>query len=398
MNGRSRRHFTGSTAAGDSAAEGGFSTLSWLERWGVRAIERGAQSWSPSTGSVSELDAAERKSLRAIERGAIVRAALAGASSAGITATVAVLLSDVEQRDPVTYWTWIGFVGAVTSIAEVAYLYWDALLSVRRMAQVSGVRLFDEDTIDRAVAVSLARAALELPTPTDNPLRVDPHREARRWRLFLVSVFYKAKVALSTFLLKVVLRRVFGRLLARAAFEFVAVPVTALWNVAVCHRVLREARVRAMGPSLAKEMTAWILEPLRGSGPGADDLRLIAWALGTSIVKNAFVHPNWVVLVRDLELPATLSGDFGDANGFLTALEQATPPTRTAVLRTLLAAAILDGRISRLERQWLVTTFGRVRLPAPVLEAEHACRAFLAGDGFDAASFRLDRDAESVSL
>lgn len=367
--------------------EGKLPALSWLERLGVQSIGRGAQSWPPPTNSVSELDAEERKSLRALERGAVARAALAGATSAGITALVATRLGHLEEPEPITYWTWIGVVGVVTSILEVAYLYWDALASVRRMAQVSGVRLFEQDTLDHAVAVSLARAALELPTPADNPLRVDPHREARRWQLLLISLFYKAKIALSTFVLKVLLRRVFGRLLARAAFEFVAVPVTALWNAAVCRRVLREARVRTMGPSLAKEMSVWILEPLAGSDRPTDGVRLIAWALGTSIVKNALVHPNWVVLVRHLELPASLSGDFGDANGFLLALEHADSSTRTSVLRALLAAAILDGRISRLERQWLVTAFDRAGLAAPIREAECACRAFLAGDGFDAASF-----------
>lgn len=397
MTSRPGRHSAAPTGAG-SVAEGELPALSWLERLGVRTIGRGAQSWLPPTNSVSELDAEERKSLRALERGAVARAALAGAASAGITAAVAMRLSHIEEPEPVTYWTWVGLVGVVTSIAEVAYLYWDALASVRRMAKVSGVRLFAEDTLDHAVAVSLARAALELPTPADNPLRVDPHREARRWRLLLISLFYKAKIALSTFVLKVLLRRVFGRLFARAAFEFVAVPVTALWNAAVCRRVLREARVRTMGPSLAKEMSAWILEPLVGLERPADAVRLIAWALGTSIVKNGFVHPNWVVLVRLLQLPASLSGDFGDAKGFLVALEQAKPATRTAVLRALLAAAILDGRVSRLERQWLVETFDRAGLAAPVREAEHACRAFLAGDGFDTASFDSMPERKSVSL
>lgn len=352
---------------------------------------RGADSWAPAASPVSQLDAIERAGLRKIERGAVVRAGLVGAVSAGITAAVAFRVSHLEQADVIAYWQWVGGVGAVTAALEVTYLYWDALRSVRQMAKVSGVRLYAGQTLDQGVAISLARAALELPTPRENPLGVDPHREARRWRLFLIALLYKAKIGLSTFLLKVVIRRIFGRLLARAAFEFVAIPVTALWNVFVCHRVLREARIRAMGPSFAKELAAWILAPIReAGGPSPQDLRLIAWALGTSIVKNGFVHPNWVALMAHLELPEKTDGDFGDCPRFLAQLKTAPAPRQRAGLRALLAAAILDGRISRLERQWVEVAFAMtVPRAAPLTEMSEACRAFCAGDGFDPTPFRV---------
>ncbi len=363
--------------------------LTWLERAGVGTLGRGAHLWPPVTTPVSHLDAREREELRSVERRAVVRAGVAGAISAGIAAMVTLQVSHLEHTDATMYWLWVGGVGAVTAAFEVTYLYWDALRAVRQMAKVSGVRLYSGQTLDQGVAVSLARAALELPTPRDNPLGVDPHREARRWQLVLIALLYKAKVGLSTFVLKVVLRRVFGRLLARAAFEFVAIPVTALWNVVVCYRVLREARIRAMGPSFAKELAAWVLAPVRDAGgPNAEDLRLIAWALGTSIVKNGFVHPNWVALIVHLELPEKTDGDFGDCPRFLRQLKMAAAPRQRAGLRALLAAAILDGRISRLERQWVEVAFAMTGArTAPLAEMSRACRAFSAGDAFDPTSF-----------
>lgn len=363
--------------------------LSWLERVGVVALGRGAHLWPAPTSPVSELDHDERRVLRRIERRAVLRAAVAGALSALGSAVVTVGVLDLEQTDPVRYWQWVGGVSVVTALLEVGYLYWDALDAVRQMAKASGVSLYSERALDRGVALALARAALELPTPHQNALGVDPHRHARRWQLVVASLVYKAKVAASTFLLKALLRRVLGRFVARAALEFVAVPVTAAWNAVVCYRVLREARLRAMGPSLAQELAQWIAGPGEGLRQSEAGLRLTAWALGCAIVKNQFVHPNWVALLEHLKLPGTLSGDFGDCPQFLRALGAASEADQRPALRALVAAALLDGRLLRAERRWLIDAFGVANRPPPLVELERACRAFVAGDGFEPGHFRI---------
>lgn len=362
--------------------------LSWLERMGLFALGRGARMWPAPTSPVSELDAEERKELRRISQHAVVRAGIAGALSAGVTAIVTLQVIELEHTDAVRYWQWVGGASALTAALEVAYLYWDTLRAVRHMAKSSGVVLYAGETLDHGVALSLARAALELPNPGHNPLGVDPHREANRWQLVAASVLYKTKIALSTFLLKALLRRVLGRLAARAALEFIAVPVTALWNMVVCYRVLREARIRAMGPSLAKDLAHWV----RGDGELANSpefARLVAWALGTSIVKNQFVHPNWVALIDHLLLPGSMEHDFGDCPRFLATFKAAPSPYRRAALRALIAAALLDGRFSRLERQWIEVVFVMAGLEPPLEEVERACRAFVAGDGFDPRPFQI---------
>lgn len=363
--------------------------LSWLERRGLQALGQGAQAWPAPTNSVSELDPAERRELRLIERCAVARAGIAGALSAGATALVTMQVFELEQTNAVRYWQWVGGASALTALFEVAYLYWDSLRAVRQMAKSSGVTLYAGETLDQGVALSLARAALELPSPRDNPLGVDPHREARRWQLLVASLLYKAKIALSTFLLKALLRRVLGRLAARAALEFVAVPVTAAWNMVVCYRVLREARIRAMGPSLAKDLATWIIGSEPGLADSAEFSRLVAWALGTSIVKNHRVHPNWVALIAHLRLPGQLHGDFGDCPRFLATFKSASVSHQRAALRALVAAALLDGRLSSLERQWLEVVFTVAGLAPPLSEVAQACRAFVAGDGFDPGPFQI---------
>ena len=54
------------------------------------------------------------------------------------------------------------------------------------------------------------------------------------------------------------MRRILGRVAVRsvlgALVPFVAVPVTATWNALLTWKLLREARIRAMGPSAVAEL------------------------------------------------------------------------------------------------------------------------------------------------
>jgi hypothetical protein len=101
-------------------------------------------------------------------------------------------------------------------------------------------------------AAVLARAALEIPNPPRPLFGIDPRREASKARLIAATMFYKAKVGVSNFVLRRLLVRVFGRAGLRSWIPFISVPVTACWDAFVCRRALREARLRAMGPSAAR--------------------------------------------------------------------------------------------------------------------------------------------------
>jgi hypothetical protein len=125
--------------------------------------------------------------------------------------------------------------------------------------------------------------------------------------LVAYTVLYWVKVGATSFLLRVLLRR----LLARAAFRFfipiVAIGVFAVWNGLITWWVLREARARCLGPVAVQD---W-----------REQLGSMREDLGSS------------ARTRILE---------------------------DAVLGMLLLTAVLDGRISRSEVQF-------------VEEAHHAC-------------------------
>lgn len=342
---------------------------SLLESWGMRKLR--TESKSDDT-AIEVLTPSEQQALKRIQRGAVLRAAAAGALSALASASAAIAAGDPAVA-PLRYWTLVGAVTLLASVLEIAYLYFDALRAVREMAAAAGLSL-DPETEQEELAVVLARAALELPSPPHNALSVDPHREASKLSLLAAGLLYKAKIALTSFLLKALLRRALGRAVARSALELVAIPVTAIWNAVVAHWVLGEARLRILGPSAGLELVRWT-----GHAERPSELEL--QAIACVIVKAQSVHPNTDHLGRlflgDRPVPPAL----GDEAEFVQALGRASPENARSALRALAAAAIVDGRLTTRERKLLDRAFAARSTRVPWAELEELRRHMVAGDG-----------------
>lgn len=333
------------------------------------------------------LNAEERKALQRVEVWAIMRAAIAGALSGGVCAAAEVFAEYEFATKPVAYWALMGLVTVAASVAEIAYIYWETLRSVHELARLAGIELFGSDrkSSDEALIDALARAALELPNPVDSKVGVNPHREAKRWRLLVISLAYKAKVGVTNFVFKLVIRRILTRVALRGALRFmpfVALPVTATWNAIVMWLVLREARVRAMGPSAVEDLVKAIFNdapPLSPQGK-LSALRAVAAA----IVRTQDLHPN---LVRLLATVARHVGDAGqneldDVGLFLSNLKTLDPAELRVSLEVLAVACVVDGKLSAREKKLWGDSLAASRQKVTFTGLERLLKAFIRGEGF----------------
>lgn len=342
--------------------------------------------------AVHFLNEQERVAMRRVQLGAIVRACLAGAISGAASAAAEVFAnpllpagSSPFSSASLQYWSILGGVTLLASVAEILFLYWDTLRSVHELARVAGLELFAADRAegDAALADALARAALELPNPIDLQVKVNPHKESRRWQLLAASLAYKAKVGVTNFLVKMLVRRLLGRVAVRgmlgALVPFVGVPVTAAWNGVVMWRVLLEARVRAMGPSAIEELLGFCFtDGLQLSQHG----RLAAVrAVASAIVRTQDLHPNLVHLLLQVR---TRAGDVGsaeldDVGEFLRSLTTLAAPERQLALQVLAIACVVDGRLTRREQQLWADATGSVQAGA-FAGLERLRRTFINGE------------------
>lgn len=369
-----------------------------IERAGVRFLRSlAAQKPAVALDAVHVLNPAERAELLRIERGAVRRAAVAGALSGFVCAIPAIVMGvlppDASTHDKAVWWAVVGAVTVVASVAEIVFLYWDGLRAVHGLAHAAGMDLTDEkQLLDPTSALwSLARAALEMPNPTDIVPGVDPLREASRLRLALTSTLYKLKVTLTGFLTKALLRRALGRAATRAVLELVAVPVTAVWDAIVCGMILREARLRVMGPSAALEFVGLLLPPESTSAVRACALRAVC----TAVVRSQDLHPNLVALHKTVQ--ATL-GDatvetLDDGASFFRALKALDAGEQTTVLRVLCTASIIDGRLADDEVRLMHEAFAACGRRFSLRAVKRLRRAFVSGDPIPAERLHAVADA-----
>lgn len=375
-----------------------------VEELAVRYFRRRAGRQRPEgRDAVHFLNPDERRELRRIERLAVLRAAGVGAVSAGLGATVSVVALPLLGADPdAAGWAaWLEYLGLTLLAAlplvifELSFIYWNAIDSVHRIAAAAGVSLFaardagqdvvrpageaadDEDEIFAAV---LARAALEIPNPPRPMFGIDPRREASRMRILLATLVYKAKVSLTKFVARTLLTRIFGRAALRAWIPYVAVPITALWDGLVCRRALREARLRAIGPSAAAELLAAILAPHPRPSPALREA--LHRAIGAAVVRSRDFHPNLIELLDDLKdsIGEAEAAELDDAGRFVACLRGLSPDEQRSALQLLAVACVLDGRTRRGEWQILAQAFAACGRALPRLHVLSLRRALLSGD------------------
>ena len=359
-----------------------------LERLGGRFLQTGHLPALPAAEDpIHVLNPVERAGLLRVLRGAVIRAALAGTLNALATGVGALFAARVLGHEPdhatwlqhLSYWGLFGVLALLAAVVEILYLYWDSLRAVRELARVAGLQIEAAENLD--VRFALARAALELPNPPDATFGLNPHRESSRFQLLFASLVYKAKVSVTNFLFKVFVERALGRFLTRSFLAFTAVPINALWNALVCWFVLREARIRVMGPSAASEMLDIVFR--EQPAPSAALLVAVHGALGAAVVRTSELHPNHISLMQELRTrfgqPAP-GMRVDDSAAFLSSLHDLSVPERRTALRVLSIAAILDGRLVKRERRLLAEAYAASEITPALEHVERLRRAFVAGD------------------
>ncbi|MDP1921203.1 MAG: hypothetical protein Q8L14_33490 [Myxococcales bacterium] len=370
-----------------------------LERVAVQYFARRSERLpsAPAAGTTDALhvlNPEERKAMRAVTRGAIIRSAIAGALSGAISAFAEVWATPFAPEGTplwsagsLKFWVVVGVATGVAAVAEILFLYWDILRSTHELARAAGLELFgpNRKTSDDALVDSLARAALELPNPIEDTRGINARREASKTQLLIASLAYKAKVGVTSFVVKMLLRRVLARVLVRGTLQtllpFVGVPVTAAWNALVTWWVLREARIRAMGPSASQELVDIIF----GDAPALTDAGRVsaARAVAASIVRTQDLHPNLCALLDEVmqKVKDTGTVELDDVGEFLSGLKQLSPAELRVTLQVLAIACIVDGRFSSRERKLWSDALAAAGRPIEWQSIERLRVAFVRGDG-----------------
>lgn len=366
-----------------------------VERTGLRYFSRIARDLPGvvADDEIHHLNERERRELRRLGRGVTLRAFAVGAVSGLCTAFAEIWIraqADDAFFDSLsgqaTFWGVVGGVTFVATAFELAFLYWDALRTVLRMSRAAGLDLFGPHASvkerQRQLARALVRAALELPNPRDSVFGIDPGGELTRLWLTGAMVAYKAKIGLTSFLVKMLLLRLLGRLAVKSWLPFVVVPITGLWNAWVSWRVTQQARIRLMGPSAADALLQVALEPLEGAALEQEQQLELVKTIAGAVLRTGDMHPNLVALLDsavDQFAMRNVSFEPGRPDALIEQLAAYPKTLQRTALRLYTVAIIIDGKVSAREVALAKRLFACCALPFDVHAIDVMRRDFVSG-------------------
>lgn len=333
------------------------------------------------------LDQSERDNINRIGRRAVRNAVHAGIIStivSGLAAFLADPLIDLSPRffsgENMIYWSIVLGVTIFASLIEIFYIYYDVMLKSHEITVAAHLKLFPDGMDDKGIGASIVRAALELPNRKDNDLRIDPRRESSKIIILLGTIFYKLKLSLSSFLFRSLIKRMLGRAISRAWLNFMAVPVCGFWNGIVCWMVIREVKIRVLGPSAAMEIVQKISQ-LEVQLSEKGKLSLLR-AIGSCIVRTADLHPNLVIMYRSFDEHINDSSNevIDDTHLFLSDLRNLSEVEKRIILEMLVYSSIIDGRITYREKDLLASAYEICGLPFDFKKIKRLLNQFRSGN------------------
>jgi hypothetical protein len=355
------------------------------------ALEKRASRYLTSRSSRAKATAGgrevDRDKLAKIRRRAVTWAAVSGTLSGAIIGGTEswlrlVYLGGLENmalRDQWPYWAAFYVLVGVVTVIEMAFLYWNALDATAKVTAALGVPLNDDST--ELMPVGLARAALEAPNPHHVVHGVDPYALMPKWRLLAMNLLYKAKVGASSFILRIIMRRLFARAALRGYIPLLAIPLYAIWNAWITWQVINEARLRALGPDAIDTVDGMLRD--RKDAGSADVREAILQGVGEIVMRGYDAHPNYIMLVRRLVAELDPESDEIEVNwanreADLADLDEVE---KTLLLDVLTLSTVLAGRPRRAQRRFLAAVYkecGREMQPDALKRLREA---FTAGTG-----------------
>ena len=329
--------------------------LNAIERMAVRYLRRRNALKEPR---VHRWPREELRTIRWLEISAVILAAVSGIASGALIGGLEIWLNfTITDTDEswlrwIEYWAIFLAISVLVSGVEIVFLYWVVLWRVARITSIAGLRL-SEHEVEQVIAIGLSRSALDLPDPREPIYGIDPFQRVPRWRLWAYALMYRLKIGATSFIVRVMLRRVLARAAVRALIPLVAIVVYAVWNAIIIGWIMRGSRVRAAGPVAIEELA----ESVRSKLAGLDEhtRRLMVEAVAEVIIRSENDHPNFVLLL------GRLFQEFEIERGSLTVdwtahrhgLAQLKPAEQDLLLLLLNTTVMLDGRPRRKQKRFL---------------------------------------------
>ena len=270
----------------------------------------------------------------------------------------------LKQNEPwKIHYTWTIGVTIISIAIEFYLLFIIAIKAVHEVSELINIHAHKKDFLQAGpfnVTNILARAALELPDPEMKILGIDPFEQVSKKNLLILGLLYKVRITLTNFILKFLLRKSFGEIIAGISINYIALPVECFWNGMVIYRVVREARLRLFGFALSNHIADNLLHDHLIEQLSPEAKTGCIRAIGNALVMARNYHPNMIILLLRFQELINVDTDdrYDDWNLFLETLKKVNDKERNFLLDLFTIAISFDGKISHFEKDSIKEAYG----------------------------------------
>ena len=259
------------------------------------------------------------KRLDQIGRLAVLRAGLSGLISGLCVVGVALFLRDWEGAEGLTSFGFVAIMSLVSCITtgfELLFLYRDSLGTAARMAKILDIpkEELEEVELENSISHWLIHAALGAPGFHGTMFGIDPLAKIGKIGMLIRKALKKVRIVASATVFKMILRRMWVRLLGRVALrayvELLSLPMFVLLNMFGMNVMMKDMRSRLVGHELTPKLVNHAFpEGFTNMEHGLK--KALHDGMKEQIMTARFIHPNQI---RVLEMLGEYLGEEVEPN------------------------------------------------------------------------------------
>ncbi|MFI5204363.1 MAG: hypothetical protein ACHQF2_07685 [Flavobacteriales bacterium] len=211
---------------------------------------------------------------------------------------------------------------------------------------------------------------------------IDPYEGIPKFYIFLFTVWNMIKATLTNFLVKLVAVKIFARAQLRQYADLVGIPVFALWNAFATMRIIRNAKVYIMAPSIIHQVVERLSYLKEDKNVKQNIFDAMQYIVG---VKRSFHHNHFLLVRRLIDVfdLTHFKDEETDRKAFLGKIKNADPAMKMAYSKLIVLGIFIDGRISLREKKALTELYENGVILINPAKSKKWCRQFLRGEGLD---------------
>lgn len=264
---------------------------------------------------------------------------------------------------------------------EIWYLTYININAVSAIANACGFPRKEDQLLEGNIR-ALVNVGIEKKQKDLDTLGINPYAGLSKVGVWLFYVLVKLKAAISSVLWKILVSKILGRFAFRALVDLFGAPLYAVWNIYAARKVMNEARVRVMAPSLIDQFTKSLQSDFLNE---SDFKKTIYNGLHLISTSKRSYHNNHFLLASSLikAFDIDVEADYTEKKVFLKELSLLSEKKQEAISRLIVFGIIIDGNLNFIEKRAIAKLQKEGVIPFSMEEIKKWSNDYFEGKGLE---------------